>query len=142
MLVFLLHHANMYKLGKLLRPALDCTDRSRSLQELFVKGYRVGFRMRMEKSMWMLDWPTAGLDFDMDSMVNEARLLHGTVSRTFELVAQAPSTYGVLFGLSPTIKKWDPSAGTEVRIVHRAMVIIAKKSMFNYIGAERAQISL
>lgn len=117
---------------------MDTTDRDLPLQELFVKGFRVGFRMGMEPNRWVINWPSTSESFDPDTMVNESRLLHGDPTTTFDRIRIAPQSYGVRFALSPTITKVDYASGFETRkVVHHAMVLLAKKHAYNFVGAER-----
>jgi hypothetical protein len=131
-------------LGELLRQApaasrLEVTDRDYSLQELFIKGYRIGFRMRMEAAKWRMAWPLAGDDYDHTSMVNESRLLHGDVMKTVEMTSRTPTNYAVRFAMSPTMAKTTFAGGVEQReTIHKGMVHLARKA--GHIGAEREAI--
>ncbi|KAF2657616.1 hypothetical protein K491DRAFT_714274 [Lophiostoma macrostomum CBS 122681] len=114
-------------------------DRHHELLELCVKGFRIGFRMRMEAVKWRMVWPEAGQDFDIEWMVNQSRYLHGSISNTLAKVAQSPSSYTTRFAMSPLIVKADYSKGIEqLKVSHKAMVHVVKKS--NTIGAERAHL--
>jgi hypothetical protein len=116
-------------------------DRHHELLELCVKGFRIGFRMRMEAAKWRMVWPEAGTDFDIEWMVNQSRYLHGSISNTLARISQSPSSYTVRFAMSPLIVKADYCKGTEqVKVSHKAMVHLTKKS--NTIGAERTRLTL
>ncbi|KAJ4373177.1 hypothetical protein N0V83_003469 [Neocucurbitaria cava] len=57
------------------------TERNHVLTELYVKGYRIGFRLRMAATKWSFQWPSYGTEFDPATMVNESRMLYGDVLR-------------------------------------------------------------
>ncbi|KAF2194515.1 hypothetical protein K469DRAFT_744433 [Zopfia rhizophila CBS 207.26] len=115
------------------QPALN---RHNTLNDLFIKGYRVGFRMRMETSKWQMAWPLDGDDFDFELMVNQSHDLCGDALRTLSRIQEYPGNFTVRFGKSPTIIKSDFSTGVEVRtVIHKAMVYLEEKQQF--IGVER-----
>lgn len=116
---------------------MDAVDRDHNLQELYIKGLRIGFRMRMNAEKWTMKWPAVGEDYNYNEMVNESRLLHGTPIKTLERLTQAPNNYSVRFAMSPTIIKSDFSTGVERKEhVHKALVHLVRKH--DYIGAERS----
>jgi hypothetical protein len=54
------------------------TERNHILSELYVKGYRIGFRLRMSgNSRYSFTWPVTGATFEPGKMVNERRCLYG-----------------------------------------------------------------
>ncbi|KAF2874208.1 hypothetical protein BDV95DRAFT_326646 [Massariosphaeria phaeospora] len=111
-------------------------DRDHGLQELYVKGYRIGFRMRMAAAKWKMSWPAAGADFNEQQMVNESRKLCGSPIETHQAVSRYPMNYSVRFAMSPTIIKSEFVHGVEeMETVHSALVHIVKKS--SHISAER-----
>lgn len=137
------------QLGHLLREAptktsVDADDRDHALLDplldLYIKGYRIGFRMRMESAKWSMSWPSAGEDFDGSLMISESRMLHGDPIKTLHRITQAPANYAVRFAMSPTISKTVFGSGVEDKeIVHKGMVHLICRA--NYIGAERGLYS-
>lgn len=105
------------------------TERNHVLSELFVKGYRVGFRMHMAPTKWHFEWPTSGVEFNPALMVNESRNLYGDLLETMKEVMRNPRAHAVQFAVSPTIVKRDFSSGVESRVVvHNALVYINRKT--------------
>lgn len=103
------------------------TERNHVLSELYIKGYRIGFRLRMTASKWQFQWPSSGTEFDPDAMVNENRMLYGDVMRTMGAVMHEPQMHEVRFAMSPTTTRSDFSVGGETRVVvHHAMVHITR----------------
>ncbi|KAF1844211.1 uncharacterized protein K460DRAFT_408511 [Cucurbitaria berberidis CBS 394.84] len=104
------------------------TDRNHTLSELYVKGYRIGFRLRMAATKWQFQWPSPGAEFNPGTMVNESRMLYGNVLRTMGEVMKDPRAHEVLFAVSPTVTRSEFSAGHEQRaVVHNALVHITHK---------------
>ncbi|KAH9870084.1 hypothetical protein J1614_007006 [Plenodomus biglobosus] len=104
------------------------TERNHILTELYVKGYRIGFRLRMSASRWSFQWPMAGAEFEPTAMVNENRTLYGDILRTMTAVMNEPQAHEVRFAVSPTVARSDFGSGEEKRVVaHHAMVHITRK---------------
>lgn len=102
-------------------------ERNHILSELYVKGYRIGFRLRMAASHTHFQWPSPGGVFDEKNMVNENRLLYGDVLRTMSAVMSEPSAHQVRFAVSPTITRSDFAMGEEKKIVvHHSMVHLTR----------------
>jgi hypothetical protein len=111
-------------------------DRDHALHELYIKGYRIGFRLRMEPMKWQMSWPSTGNDFDVEKMVNESRNLCGDTLHTIRMVTENPQGFSVRFATSPTIRSFDFSSGSEHEtVVHKALVHLSRKLL--HIGAER-----
>jgi hypothetical protein len=111
-------------------------NRNHVLEELYIKGYRIGFRMRQAAEKWVMNWPAPGSDFNPETMVNESRYLHGNLLKTLERVHQSPAAYIVRFSKSPTITKFDFSTGQERHeVIHKGLAFLIRKS--NTIGSER-----
>lgn len=109
----------------------DIKTRNHALRELFIKGYRIGFRLRDEAVKWRMAWPAVGIDFNPGLLINESRYLHGPVQKTMEKVSRSPNNYHVLFAMSPTITRFDYSTGVEKKeVIHKAMTHIAHKPSF------------
>ncbi|KAF2828145.1 hypothetical protein CC86DRAFT_393292 [Ophiobolus disseminans] len=86
-------------------------ERNHVLQELFAKGYRIGFRLRMAAERWDFGWPCAGEGFDAGQML---------------LVA--PDEHTVRFAVSPVVGKRDWYKGEDrSEIVHSALVHVTRK---------------
>ncbi|KAF2277277.1 uncharacterized protein EI97DRAFT_457972 [Westerdykella ornata] len=140
-----LSNALVAQMGPLLRsateaPVLEAKDRNFALQDLFVRGFRIGFRMHMEAAKWTTSWPLLGQDFDWSQMVNLSRTLHGDPTTTYQRVMQAPGLYTVRFAVSPVIMKETFGKGeaegeAKKHVVHHAEVHVEKK--MSIIGAER-----
>lgn len=108
-------------------PFTTAKDRDHRLQELFVKGYRIGFRLRME-AVWQFTWPIPGDQLQPAIMVNESRNLYGDMITTMREVMNSPNEHCVRFAVSPTMIKTDFSAGGEKKeVVHSALVHISPK---------------
>ena len=98
-------------------------ERSHVLQELVVKGYRIGFRLHMGTAKWQFQWPVPGAVFDGASMVNESRMLYGDVLSTMREMLSSPGEHAVRFAVSPTVVKSDCSVRYEKReVVHSSLV--------------------
>jgi hypothetical protein len=109
-------------------PQRALNERSHVLQELFVKGYRIGFRLRMAAQRWDFGWTAAGEEFDGGSMVNESRMLYGDVLTTMQRLLGQPSEHVVRFGVSPVVVKREWGVGGMRReVVHSALVHVAKR---------------
>ncbi|KAF2683871.1 hypothetical protein K458DRAFT_418848 [Lentithecium fluviatile CBS 122367] len=120
------------KIGFLLEPYAN-TQRAHVLSELYVKGYWIGFRLRMEAVKWQIMWPTAGTDLNLGMMVNQTRNLLGDPMETFTELQKDPKKFFVRFALTPTISKSDFSSGTEEKtVVHSSMVHVGRKGVFNH----------
>jgi hypothetical protein len=105
------------------------SERNHILTELYVKGFRIGFRLRMEAVKWDCVWPRPGTVFDPATMVNENRMLYGDVLRTVQGVMGQPGIHEVRFAMSPTITRAEyggVGGGKEV-VVHNAIVHVARK---------------
>ncbi|KAH9872427.1 hypothetical protein IAQ61_005262 [Plenodomus lingam] len=110
-----------------LRPA-TLIERNHILTEIYIKGYRIGFRLRMAASRWSFQWPLSSAEFDPTAMVNESRLLYGDILRTMTAVMSDPRAHEVRFAVSPTVARSDFGKGGENRVVaHHAMVHITPK---------------
>jgi hypothetical protein len=105
-------------------PVHALKHRDHLMQELFVKGYRIGFRLRMEAVRWDAVWPVVGETFSKSTMVNESRLLYRNPLSTMERVSREEEMHEVLFAVSPTM--WKREGGSE-QVVHRGCVHIARK---------------
>ncbi|KAH7128314.1 hypothetical protein B0J11DRAFT_504793 [Dendryphion nanum] len=107
-----------------------------TLTQLFLRGFRIGFRMRMEVADWRFEWICPGATFDLGKMVNTARRLHGdSITATVNRIQLAPTNYSVRWSLSPVITKTTISSGMQhLEMVHSAMVNL--RQVKNYIGAE------
>jgi hypothetical protein len=75
------------------------------MPELFVKGYRIGFRLHMSAVRWDFMWPVSGQGFDGRVMVNESRMLYRDVLRTMEEVGKMEEEHEVKFARSPVVWK-------------------------------------
>jgi hypothetical protein len=103
-------------------------NRAHIIQELFVKGYRIGFRLHMSVVKWDFWWPVPGQGFDGRVMVNESRILYGDVMRTMEQVRKRESEHVVRFARSPMIWRADWGVGGErVEVVHSACVEVGRR---------------
>ncbi|PSN75029.1 hypothetical protein BS50DRAFT_567772 [Corynespora cassiicola Philippines] len=120
-------------------------ERDHTLQELFIKGYRIGFRFRMSPCKWKMRWPSPGIDFKPRKMINESKTLCGTPIETYNMLMSNPRTFKILFGMSPRVTKidftnrpaaaFDSHTGGRKEVVHNAIVNVARKS--SHVGAER-----
>lgn len=98
------------------------------LSELFIKGYRIGFRLRMEAVKWTIMWPTAGTDLNLRHMVNQSRNLCGDVMQTLTVLQREPEKFCVRFALTPTFTKSGFSSGCEQKeVIHSALVHVGMK---------------
>lgn len=108
-------------------------QRDHVLSELYVKGYRIGFRLRMEAVKWRVMWPTAGTDLNLSMMVNQTRNLLGDPMKTYTGLQKDPKKFFVRFALTPTFSKSDFSSGAEEKtVVHSAMVHVGRKGVFSH----------
>ncbi|KAH7389803.1 hypothetical protein BKA66DRAFT_414252 [Pyrenochaeta sp. MPI-SDFR-AT-0127] len=106
----------------------DLLERNHTLSELYVKGYRIGFRLRMAAIKWQFQWPLPGTEFNPATMVNESRMLYGNILRTMNSVMNEPRAHEVRFSISPTVTKSDFSGGSEHRVVvHNALCHITRQ---------------
>jgi hypothetical protein len=103
--------------------------RNHLIQELFVKGYRIGFRLRMAAVRWDFAWPLQGATFSGKTMVNESRMLYGDVMRTMREVVANEEEHVVRFAISPTIRKkdWGVGGGGEGEVVHSGLVLVTRR---------------
>ena len=109
-------------------PVAVAAERNHILQELFVKGYRISFRLRMASQRWDFCWPGAGAEFDAKMMVNESRLLYGDVLATMQQLLAAPGEHVVRFGVSPVVVKREWGVGGERReVVHSSLVHVTRR---------------
>jgi hypothetical protein len=114
----------------LLDPAPN-PERTHVLSELYVKGYRIGFRLRMEAVKWQVIWPTAGTDLNLGMMVNQTRSLLGDPMKTLTGLQREPKKFSVRFALTPTFIKAEYSSGAEERtVVHSSMVHVGRKGVY------------
>ncbi|KAH3907494.1 hypothetical protein HBH56_189760 [Parastagonospora nodorum] len=103
--------------------------RAHVIQELFVKGYRIGFRLRMAAVRWDFHWPLHGATFGGSTMVNESRMLYGDVMRTMREVIANEEEHVVRFSISPTIRKkdWGVGGGGAAQVVHSGLVLLTRR---------------
>ncbi|KAF2437876.1 hypothetical protein P171DRAFT_330174, partial [Karstenula rhodostoma CBS 690.94] len=103
-------------------------DGEHSLSELYVKGYRIGFRLRSHAVKWQVIFPVAGMQLDLKRMVNRTLNLAGDPMTTWKELANNPEKYFVRFAITPTITKSDFSAGHEVKeVVHSSLVHVGRQ---------------
>lgn len=108
-------------------------ERDHVLGELYVKGYRIGFRLRMEAVKWQIMWPAAGTDLNLNMMVNQTRNLFGDPMKTLTKLQEDPKKFFVRFALTPTFIKSDFSSGVEEKtVVHSALVHVGRKGVFSH----------
>jgi hypothetical protein len=106
-------------------------ERKHILSEIFIKGYRIGFRLHMSAVKWQFVWPVLGAEFDPRAMVNESKMLYGDVVTTMKRVLERPEEHVVVFGGSPTCVRSEFSGGSEKReLVHGALVHVTRKGWF------------
>ncbi|KAL1598875.1 hypothetical protein SLS60_008018 [Paraconiothyrium brasiliense] len=104
-------------------------DREHSLSELYVKGYRIGFRLRSNAVKWQVIFPAAGMQYDLKHMVNRTLHLLGDPMTTWKELVQNPQKYCVRFAITPTMTKSGFATGKEVKeVVHSALVHVVRKS--------------
>jgi len=110
-------------------------ERDRLLTELYMKGLRANFRLRMSATWSDFSWPVVGVDFDAQKMVTENRCLYGDVVSTMKAVMSNPTSHEVVFAVSPTItkQKYDRHL-LETKVLYSAMVHIAKKTVDGRVG--------
>lgn len=108
-------------------------NREHSLSELYLKGYRIGFRLRSNAVKWQVIFPVAGMQLDLKRMVNRTLNLAGNPVSTFKELAENPNNYFVRFAITPTIAKSDFSTGNEVKeVVHSALVHVGRKLVLGH----------
>lgn len=108
-------------------------DGQHRLGELYVKGYRIGIRLRSSAVKWQILFPVAGMQLDLSRMVNRTLNLAGDPMTTWKELANNPSKYFVRFAITPTITKSDFSQGYEVKeVVHSSLVHVARKDGRTY----------
>lgn len=103
--------------------------REHVIQELFVKGYRIGFRLRMAAVRWDFHWPLHGATFNSSTMVNESRMLYGDILQTMREVVAHEEEHVVRFSISPTIRKkdWGVGGGGAAQVVHSGLVQLTRR---------------
>ncbi|KAF2740822.1 hypothetical protein EJ04DRAFT_597873 [Polyplosphaeria fusca] len=126
------------KLGSLIKPAAKDDLR---LLELYSKGYRIGFRLRMDDRKVKMTWPSPGSTFDARSMVNESRDKDGAFQTAYKSL-KYPSSFSIRFARSPLITAteivWNYERRTvrdQLIVLHSSLVQTREKP--RYIGAER-----
>jgi hypothetical protein len=120
------------RLAFLLEPC-QSPQRAHVLSELYVKGYRIGFRLRMEAVKWQVMWPTAGTDLNLSMMVNQTRNLLGDPMKTLNELQRGSQNFFVRFALTPTFTKSDFSSGVEEKmVVHSSMVHVGRRGVFSH----------
>jgi hypothetical protein len=108
-------------------------QRDHVLSELYIKGYRIGFRLRMEAVKWQVIWPAAGTDLNLSMMVNQSRNLLGDPMRTLNELQKDTKNFFVRFALTPTFSKSDFSSGMENKtVVHSSMVHVGRRGVFSH----------
>lgn len=85
--------------------------RSNVLQDLFVKGYRINFRLRMEAVWWDFGFQHPGETFSSESMVNASRGLYGDAVRTMGEVTRNEGGYGVVLAVGPVVGRREVKGG-------------------------------
>jgi hypothetical protein len=110
-------------------PVFAIVHRNHIIQELYVKGYRIGFRLRMAAIRWDFTWPLQGATFNSNTMVNESRLLYGDVMKTMREIAANQEEHVVRVAISPTIRKrdWAVRGGGVGEVVHSGMVLVTRR---------------
>lgn len=100
--------------------------RNMALEDLYVKGYEIGFRLRMARGRWSLQWPLMGAAFEPTTMVCRDRVLCGDVTSTMTGVSEALE---VCLAVSPMVMVMDLEGGAEKSsLVHHAVVYITRTS--------------
>ncbi|KAH8708460.1 hypothetical protein GQ44DRAFT_815856 [Phaeosphaeriaceae sp. PMI808] len=103
-------------------------ERDHQVQEFFIKGMRIGFRMRMAATRWSVAWPVCGAGFCAQTMVNESRMLYGDIMSTLRQVMALPNEHRVQFAVSPTMWRSEFEGGVERKeVVHSALVHLTRK---------------
>ncbi|KAK7188399.1 hypothetical protein PSPO01_05590 [Paraphaeosphaeria sporulosa] len=109
------------------------TDGEHSLSELYVKGYRIGFRLRSHAIKWQVIFPVAGMQLDLKRMVNRTLNLAGDPMTTWTELTKNPERYFVRFAITPTMIKSDFSAGYEVKeVVHSSLVHVGRQNVSSH----------
>lgn len=104
-----------------------------SLSELYVKGYRIGFRLRSHAVKWQVIFPVAGMQLDLKRMVNRTLNLAGDPMTTWKELAKNPEKYFVRFAITPTMTKSDFSTGHEVKeVVHSSLVHVGRQNVASH----------
>ncbi|KAJ4360454.1 uncharacterized protein N0V89_001017 [Didymosphaeria variabile] len=118
-------------LSSFLHMGIDA-DREHSLNELYVKGYRIGFRLRSKAVKWQVIFPVAGMNLDLKHMVNRTLNLVGDPMTTWKELVQNREKYCVRFAITPTMTKSDFATGKEVKeVVHSALVHVWWRNGFD-----------
>lgn len=108
-------------------------DAQHWLGELYVKGYRIGIRLRSNAVKWQILFPVAGMQFDGKRMNNRSLKLAGDPMTTWKELANNPSKFFVRFAITPTITKSDFSTGFEVKeVVHSSLVHTGRQDVFSH----------
>jgi len=114
--------------------AAEDANRDHVLSELYVKGYRIGFRLHMEEAKWQIIYPVAGMNLNLERMVNQTRTLLGDPMTTFNKLMQNPRSFFVRFAITPTFTRSDFSSGREVKtVVHSSMVHIGRMGKMSHL---------
>ncbi|KAJ4291911.1 hypothetical protein N0V90_009808 [Kalmusia sp. IMI 367209] len=114
--------------------AVMVADCEHWLSELYVKGYRIGIRLRSAAVKWQVTWPVAGIPFIPARMINQTRTLIGDPMTTLTELMKNPTKYFVRFAMTPTVIKSDFSAGVEVKnIVHSSLVHVGRSNVFSHV---------
>jgi hypothetical protein len=121
------------KIGVFLQPGFDL-ERDHVLNELYVKGYRIGFRLRMEAAVkWKITWPVAGVEVNFKWMVNQTRNLYGDPATTYRKLIEDPNRYFVRFAVTPTFTMLDFSSGVEEKTVaHSALIHVGHRGVLSH----------
>ncbi|KAF2641885.1 hypothetical protein P280DRAFT_468373 [Massarina eburnea CBS 473.64] len=126
--------ALLTKIAAFLKPGVH-PERDHNLTELYVKGYRIGFRLRAEEApaKWQIMWPVAGVEVNFQWMVNQTRKLYGDPATTYQKVTENPTKYFVRFAVTPTFTCTEFSSGVEVKTVaHSALVHVGRQGVFSH----------
>ncbi|KAF9734754.1 hypothetical protein PMIN06_011401 [Paraphaeosphaeria minitans] len=116
-------------LSPFLRRSINA-DGEHSLSELYVKAYRIGFRLRSHAVKWQIIFPVAGMKLDLNRMVNRTLNLAGDPMTTWKELTKDPDKYFVRFAITPTMTKSDFSAGYEVKeVVHSSLVHVGRQNV-------------
>jgi hypothetical protein len=108
-------------------------DGEHSLSELYVKGYRIGFRLRSHAVKWQVIFPVAGMQLDLKRMVNRTLNLAGDPMTTWKELVRNPEKYFVRFAVTPTMTKSDFSEGREVKaVVHSSLVHVGRQNLASH----------
>lgn len=109
----------------------DELARFEGLRDLLVKGYRIGFRMRMSGEGHYVCWfPNGGIGFTNKSMVNAAQKVYGDIDVGFVQLRTQPDDFVVRFAEEPAVVKvvWNQEKQMmEAEFDHFASVHLMKK---------------